>query len=90
MMEMYVSLGATSHWGQWRFVSIMSGAQCVMTTGILMMPEWFADSLDYQHHVRMYPIEYIYVILYWSAENFVYSPGLGLREFTHRSNGRNY
>ena len=30
----------------WRSATTMSGAQCVMTSGIIMMPEWPADSLD--------------------------------------------
>ena len=29
-----------------RSVTTMSGAQCVMTCGVLLMPKWLADSWD--------------------------------------------
>ena len=30
----------------WRSVTMISGAQCVMTSGMLLMLEWSADSWD--------------------------------------------
>ena len=30
----------------WRFATTMSGAQCVMTIGMLPMPKWSVDSWD--------------------------------------------
>ena len=32
--------------GVWKFVTIMHGAQCVITIGMLWMPMWPADNLD--------------------------------------------
>ena len=32
--------------GVWRSVTTMSGAQCVMTSGVLLMLMWSADSWD--------------------------------------------
>ena len=31
----------------WRSATEMSGEQYVMTSGVLLMPEWHADSLDF-------------------------------------------
>ena len=31
---------------EWRFASMISGGQCVMMTGTLLMPLWFASSWD--------------------------------------------
>ena len=31
----------------WRFATIMPGAQCVMTSGELLMPMWPVDSWDF-------------------------------------------
>ncbi len=33
-------------WGVWKSATTMSGAQCVMTYGALLMPKWSADSWD--------------------------------------------
>ena len=32
--------------GEWKCVLIESGGQCVMTPGVVVMPELYADSLD--------------------------------------------
>ena len=47
-MEMYVWLVVVTDQEEWRYVSMEYGVQYVMTNGILMMLEWFADNLDYQ------------------------------------------
>jgi hypothetical protein len=39
--------------GVWRSATTMSGAQCVMTSGVLLMLKWPADSLDYPLQVRI-------------------------------------
>ena len=36
---------------EWKFVLTEDGAQCVMTCGMFMMPEWSADNLDCHFHV---------------------------------------
>ena len=50
-MELYVWLMVMIYQEEWRYVSIVHGAQYVMTFGILMMLEWFVDNLDYQLNV---------------------------------------
>ena len=32
--------------GGWKSASIMSGVQCVITLGVVLMLQWFASSLD--------------------------------------------
>ena len=39
----------------WRSATTMSGAQCVMMPGAMLMPEWPADSSDYLLQVSMCP-----------------------------------
>ena len=36
----------------WSSAIMLSGAQCVMTSGVLLMLKWSADSLDLQLLVR--------------------------------------
>ena len=38
--------------GVWRSVTTMSGAQCVMTFGVLQMPQQCVDNLDCQQKVQ--------------------------------------
>ena len=33
---------------EWKSATIMHGELCVMTPGVLLMQEWYADSLDFQ------------------------------------------
>ena len=35
----------------WRFVETSGGAQFVITVGPMLMPQWFADTLDTQDSV---------------------------------------
>ena len=37
----------------WRFATTMSGAQCVMTSGLKPMPKWCASSWDFKQMVNM-------------------------------------
>ena len=30
----------------WKYASMISGGLCVMTTGMILMPEWYADNWD--------------------------------------------
>ena len=64
-MEMYVWLMVMTYQAEWRYVSMVHGAQYVMTFGILRMLEWFADNLDYQLDVRI-------IIVYTQKNNFIF------------------
>ena len=48
----------------------MPGALCVMTSGVLLMPVWFADSWDSPDTVSVYSaIVHSYVVLYACTKN---------------------
>ena len=36
----------------WKSAAMESGGLCVMTSGVLLMPKWYADSLDSAQQVR--------------------------------------
>ena len=47
----YVWLMEIPQQEEWKFVSVVSGVWCVITTGISEMPELFAENLDYHSNV---------------------------------------
>ena len=51
MMETYVWLMEMPQQEEWKFVSVVSGVWCVITTGITEMPELLAENVDYHSNV---------------------------------------
>ena len=49
--EKYVWLMEMPQQEEWKFVSVVSGVWCVITTGISEMPELLAKNLDYHSNV---------------------------------------
>ena len=49
--EKYVWLMEMPQQEEWKFVSVVSGVWCVITTGILEMPELLAETLDSHSNV---------------------------------------
>ena len=47
----YVWLMEMPQQEEWKFVSVVSGVWCVITTGISEMPELLAENLDYHSNV---------------------------------------
>ena len=50
-MEKYVWLMEMPQQEEWKFVSVVSGVWCVITTGISEMPELLAKNLDFHSNV---------------------------------------
>ena len=50
-MSKFVLLEVIELQGEWRFATMMCGAQCVMMDGMLKMLELSVDSLDCPTHV---------------------------------------
>ena len=49
----YVWLMEMPQQEEWKFVSVVSGVWCVITTGISEMPELLAKKLDYHSNVSI-------------------------------------
>ena len=57
MKEQSGLLKGTRHWKDvWKYARTVLGGQCAILDGVMLMQEWFVDSLDYQLQVSILSI----------------------------------